>query len=289
MEKQTILERTGSRILTVPGGAAANTIMAAAELGVASAMLGKIGNDPDGDFFVQALRNSGASEKCLLVSPDRPTGYCLTLVTPDAERTMRSNLGASLDLAETDAANVDFSGFDWVLLEGYFVNTDFFEAVLKYAHAAKCKIAVDLCSYELAEKFRERFSRLLKEYADLLFANLEEASALTGTSDLNAIAGKLAALTDIAVIKRGASGSLIIAGENQIHVPPAPVKRAVDTTAAGDYYAAGFFYGLMRKLPLAKCGYAGSLTSAAIVQHPGTKLTEHQWNQLKHILEQECK
>ncbi len=289
-EKQLILSHADGEILRFPGGAAANTVMAAAELGIASGIFGKVGSDADGEFFKCALQNSGASGNFLLTSPEKPTGYCLTLVTPDAERTMRSNLGASLDISETEAAEVDFSGIEWVLLEGYFVNTACFETCLKRARNTGCKIAVDICSFELAEKFRVRFVDLLSQYADLLFANFEEAAALTQCENLQEIVTKLSTVTDIAVVKCGANGSTVAHNGEMLNIPPAPINRCVvDTTAAGDYYAAGFFYGLLQNMPLEKCGYAGSLVSAEIVQQTGTKLSKEQWNKLKHILEQECK
>ncbi len=283
--KEQILRHISSPVFKVAGGAAANTVMAAAELGVTTSLFGKTGNDENSVFFREAMNGSGASAADLLISETMPTGYCLTLVTPDAERTMRSNLGASLDVSPQDAENFDFSRFQWVLAEGYFIDTGFFEAVLESAKAAGCKVAVDLCSFELAGKYRERFIRLLTRYADLLFANFDEAAALTEEKNSAGIMGCLKNILPAAALKLGSDGSMVYADGKCHTVPAAPVKRVLDTTAAGDYYAAGFFYGVSRNMPWEKCGRAGSLAAAEIVAHTGTKLKQERWDKLKLHLE----
>ncbi len=283
-DKEYLSQNMATPFYRVAGGAAANTVMAAAELGVSASLFGKLGNDENGSIFRDAMRKSGASDADLLTDPAMPTGYCLTLVTPDAERTMRSNLAASANISVADAENFDFSRFQWILLEGYFIGTDFFEKCMIRAREAGCKIAVDLCSFELAAKFRDRFIMLLKKYAGLLFANSDEASALTGKSAPEDMLDFLNPLLPATALKLGASGSIIDAGNNRYHIPSAPAT-AVDTTAAGDYYAAGFFYGLAKNMAWDKCGYAGSLAAAEIVTHTGTKLPEENWNKLKKYME----
>lgn len=284
-EKDGILDCVTSPVLKVAGGAAANTVMAAAELGVSSSLLGKTGDDENGRFFHAAMRDSGALDTDLLTDNSNATGYCLTLVTPDAERTMRSNLGASLNLLPHEVENFDFSRFQWVLLEGYFVNTEFFERTMALAGRAGCRIAIDLCSFEMAEKFRNRFISLAKKYADLLFANFAEAAALTQKNSTTEIISCLKDFLPAAALKLGASGSIVYAENSCCEIPPAPAEAVVDTTAAGDYYAAGFFYGLAHELPWEKCGCAGSLAAAQIVARSGTKLPEKDWSELKKRLE----
>ena len=284
-ELAALLRKLPRAVHTVAGGAAANTMMAAAELGLSSALLGKLGADEDGAFFRRSLLTSGADDSELRTDPEAGTGCCLVLITPDAERTMRSDLGASTRLTAEETAQCDFSRYDWVLFEGYFVNAGYFEPTLRIAREAGARVAVDLCSCELAARERERFTTLLERYADLVFANRDEAEALTGLSDPEAIASKICGGRRTAAVKLGACGSLVATPDGMTAVPPAPVKQAVDTTAAGDFYAAGFFYGLSKGLPPEKCGYAGSLTAAAIVQRTGTKLDREEWKQLKSKLE----
>lgn len=283
-ERADLLSLLGNQYLTVAGGAAANTIMAAAELGLNTTLLGKVGNDREAEIFRQALLDSGASTSGLLTDSTAATGYCLALVTPDAERTMRSNLGASLHVTPADAEKFDFSAFDWVLLEGYFIGTEFFDAVLDQAIGAGCKIALDLCSFELAEKFRDKFLRVIKKI-DLLFANFEEASALTGVAELESLTAALGNFPGMTALKLGAAGSMVITNNALIKVPAAKTDRVVDTTAAGDYYAAGFFYGLAHDFTPEKCAVAAALTSAEIVRHHGTKLTENIWHNLITAME----
>lgn len=283
-ERADLLSLLDNKYLTVAGGAAANTVIAAAELGLNTALLGKTGIDREAEIFRQALLDSGASTIGLLSDEFAPTGYCLALVTPDAERTMRSNLGASLNVSVSDAENFDFSAFDWVLLEGYFINTAFLDAVLDHAARTGCKIALDLCSFELAEKFRDKFLRVIAR-VDLLFANREEASALTGETDLGKLIGTLGNFPGITALKLGAAGSVVISNDHAVKVPAVKTDRIVDTTAAGDYYAAGFFYGLAHDFTLEKCAAAAAMTAAEIVRHHGTKLNKDIWNKLTTAME----
>ena len=272
-ERSALLAELPEPVLTVPGGAAANTVMAAAELGLETALLGKLGADADGARFRAGLSASGAADRELITAPRGDTGCCIALITPDAERTMRSHLGVSYELTAAEAARCDFSRYDWVLMEGYFAESEMFEPTMRLARAAGCHVAMDVCSYEQAARRRELFHRLLRTYADLIFANADEAAALTGLTAPEAMARQLAGGRRTAVVKLGAAGSLIAVADRLYRIPAAPVEQAVDTTAAGDYYAAGFFYGLSRKLPWEKCGYAGSLTAAAVVRCAGTKLS----------------
>lgn len=284
-EKAALLAACPGSVTISAGGAAANTVMAAAELGLRSALLGKLGSDADGKRFLRDMRASGADVSELRTDPDSGTGYCLALVTPDAERTMRSDLGASLKLTPSEVGQCDFSRYDRVLLEGYFVNTEIFEPVMRQARAAGVGVAVDLCNYELAAACRERFTRLIAQYADMVFANRDEAAALTGEDVPDRMARTLAALCRTAVVKLGADGALIASGNRLEAVPPTRVENAVDTTAAGDYFAAGFFYALARNRSAARCAAAGARCAAEIIQYPGTKLPREAWNKLKADLE----
>ncbi|MCI5778545.1 MAG: adenosine kinase [Lentisphaeria bacterium] len=284
-EKAELLAVCPGPVTVSAGGAAANTVMAASELGVRGALLGKLGCDADGERFLRDMRMAGADVSELRTDPDTATGYCVALVTPDAERTMRSDLGASLNLTPAEVGQCDFSRYDRVLLEGYFVNTDIFEPVMLRARAAGVGVAVDLCNYELVTAGRERFTRLIARYADMVFANRDEAAALTGKKEPDPMARALAKICRTAVVKLGADGA-IIASENRLEaVPPVRVGRVVDTTAAGDYFAAGFFYALGRGRSAARCGAAGARCAAEIIQYPGTKLPREAWNKLKAELE----
>lgn len=272
--------RYGKNICRTPGGSAANTVRALSYLGGEAALFGKTGCDEDGDFFRSRLRASGADDSLLLTTKNNDTGYCLSLVTPDAERTMLSNLGASLDITE-DELQIPFGDFDHLLLEGYLACETWSIPLLQKAKAAGIPIALDLNNFELVRKKREHFQYLVDNYVDLLFANEEEIKALLGTADIDGIEKKLN--LQQAVIKLGKNGSLLIIpplGKVTL-IPPAPAESVKDTTGAGDFYAAGYFFGQSKGLPPEKSCKLGALCASEIISCTGTELNEAQWNNLK--------
>ncbi len=283
-ERDRVLSQAEKAPFKSAGGAAANTVMALAELGVETAHFGKIGNDENGRFFRKELIFSGASDKWIFTDEAISSGYCLTLITPDAERTMRSNLGASLNISREDLQKCDFAECRWVIAEGYFINEPWITGMVAEARQSGCRVALDLSSFELAEKHRDKFFQLINSSVDLLFANKEEFEALCG-KDSDIIAKLLSFPCERAVVKLGANGAIVREKECLWTIKAPKVDNVIDTTAAGDYFAAGFFWGLAHDLPLEKCGIAGALTAAEIVKVSGTKLDKKSWIELKKILE----
>ena len=277
-----LLESSGTAPRKVPGGSAGNTLFALAKMGVPCAMLGKLGADPAGDFYRAEFRHNGGDDSFFVVTRDAPTGTCLSLVTPDAERTMRSALGASLQLTCDEVRSKDYSSFDLVFIEGYMLFSSVFDALLDSVRAAGCRIGFDLASFEVAGLFREKLlNTVLPDYVDLLFANEEEAAALLGGDDDPAVmAEKLNSMCETVVVKSGVRGSVIRRGNETVKVPAFVVPDPVDTTAAGDLYAAGFLRGLAAGAPLDRCGRLGARTSAEVVKVFGSVLSEESWEKV---------
>lgn len=273
-----------NQILRTPGGAAANTVCALGRLGVRTAFFGKTGVDEDGEYFRCELKNSGVSPDFLLSSPG-PTGYCLSLVTPDAERTMRSNLGVSVQISADDIAGCCWQKCRWLLTEGYMLAIPGFEKIFGSAKSAGCCTALDLSSIEIARNSRDTLPELLEKSIDLLFCNADEAAALTGTDDPERNVEYLSTLCGMTALKLGAAGSLVKRrNEPAFRVEPYSFGAAVDTTAAGDHYAAGFFYGLAKGETPDKCGFYGSVLGGAAAAVPGSRIPESIWNRIVEII-----
>jgi len=209
-----------------------------------------------------------------------PNGHCLSLVTPDGERTMRTDLGAAMGLAPEEISAEDFVGCTHAHIEGYLLfNEDLMNAVLNAAKDAGCTISVDLASFEVVNATKPILPNILRDYVDIVFANEEEAAAYTGKEDdFEGMARELAELCQVAAVKIGAKGSYIAADGNVIKAEPVLAPKVVDTTGAGDLWAAGFLYGWTQKRPLEECAKIGSMLGAAVVQERGSVLPEDVWN-----------
>ena len=239
-DRSRIFAALEKRILRTPGGAAANTVCALGRAGVTAAFFGKTGLDEDGEYFRNELKKCGVSPDFLLAGEGK-TGYCVSLVTPDAERTMRSNLGVSTEIVRAELENCRWQDCCWLLTEGYMLAIPGFEMIFDLAKDAGCSTALDISSIEIARKSRESLPELLKKSVDLIFCNADEAAALTGISDPDVNAGYLADLCGMAAVKLGAAGSLVKRrGGETVFIEPCSFGPAVDTTAAGDTFT-GFF------------------------------------------------
>ena len=276
-ERRRIFSAAAAPVQRTPGGAAANTISALGKLQLETAFLGKLGNDDDGNFFRQEMAGCGVSTEYLIFSAGE-TGYCISLVTPDAERTMRSNLGISTNLSAADWQKCDFTRFSWLLAEGYMLQIAGFEDIFACAHRGNCSVALDLSSIEIARQKRETLPGILENHIDMVLCNSDEAAALTGESDPEKNLRYLAGLCRIAIVKLGKDGSLIMCGNDDvIRIPVCDCGVAVDTTAAGDHYAAGIFYGLSRGFTMEKCGWCGSILGGAAAAVKTSRLTREMW------------
>ncbi len=265
------------------GGSSGNTTFALAELGARTAFLGKIGNDSYGSFYREAFVNAGGDGSRFKVG-DQANGRCVSLITPDSERTMRTDLGAAMTLAPDEVKAEDFAKVKHVHVEGYLLfNRDLMLAVLKQAKAAGCTISLDLASFEVVEASRDSLPEILSEYIDLVFANEDEAKAFAqdSISKPEAHAELLAKYVDVAAVKVGKDGAWIAADGKVVHTQAIQGINAVDTTGAGDYWAAGFLFGRLRGRTPEVCAHYGALLGAAVVSTIGAKLPAETWNALR--------
>jgi sugar/nucleoside kinase (ribokinase family) len=266
------------------GGAASNTTVGAANLGIRSAFIGSCGTDAFGDFYQQALSEQGCEPR-LVRHADLPTGRVLSLVTPDAERTMRTCLGAAAALDPAVFTPEIFSGARLIMLEGYTLfNVELTRAIARAAKEAGCELALDLASFEVVEANREVLRELLDGFVDLVFANQDEAKAWNPAGAEAALAD-LSRQVPIAVVKLGKDGALISGPSGSAIRIEAELVEAIDTTGAGDCWAAGFLAGYLRRLPLAQCGRLGALAGAAVVQVAGAQVPREEWLGIKGYLD----
>ena len=268
-----------------PGGSAGNTVFAAAHLGLRTTFIGKVGSDSGGSFYRERLSELGGDASRFKVG-DIPNGRCLSLITPDSERTLRTDLGAAATLSPEEITPADFVGCSHAHVEGYLLfNPELMMAVLRSAREANCNISLDLASFEVVEAARDRLPGMLKEFVHLVFANEEEAEAFCGSGGTPADhAVELARYCDIAVVKVGAKGAWIARGTEAVHYPAIPGIKAVDTTGAGDYWAAGFLTGRLHGKPLEICAAMGARLGGEIVQVIGAELPDQKWEQIRSDL-----
>ena len=280
-----LIARLPEKLSRAPGGAAGNTIFALANFGVPVAMLSKVGEDAEGVFYRRKLEELGGRAE-FFTDANAGTGRCLSLVTPDSERTMRSELGASQLLTAEEVAAFDFSPYTHVYVEGYMLFLPgVVQTALRRAKAAGCRIGMDLASFEVVKFFRGEVEALLREYVDLVFANEDEAAALLSDSLAEeAAARKLGEFCEVAALKLGPRGSLICRNGRLTRIAIEPVE-ALDTTAAGDSWAAGFLYGELCGLDDAEAGRIGSLVSAEVVQVMGSELPPERWQEIRQKLQ----
>ncbi len=259
------------------GGSAANTIHGLAHLGVETAFIGKVGKDVYGYIFENDLKKNGI--KPILFKGVAETGRAIAFITPDSERTFTTYLGSAIELTANELNDSLFKGYDFFHVEGYMVqNQELTLKALQLAKANHLKISLDLASYNIVNANRTFLEEVISKYVDIIFANEEEAHALTGL-DANIAVFHLASMCEIAVVKLGANGSIIKKSEHYCKINAVPAN-AVDTTGAGDLYAAGFLFGLAQELPLNKCGDLGSMISSKVVETIGAKLDRSEWDVL---------
>ena len=259
-------------------GSACNTLLALSHLDAPTGMIGKIGDDENGRFFASYFAQRGISTR--LLHDSRPTGVASTFITPDGQRTFGTYLGAAARLTADELQQAWFEGYDYFYIEGYLVqNHDLVLRAIELAHAAGCEVCLDLASYNIVEADLD-FFRALMPSIDIVFANEQEAQALTGL-EARAALDALAATCHIAVVKIGKHGVWACHGTEVAHCPARDVPVVVDTTAAGDYFAAGFMHALAAGEPLATCIARGSLLAGHIIEVVGTELPDATWQQLR--------
>ena len=284
-------ERRMSKIMSqltherATGGSASNAILALSHLQSGVGFVGNVGDDRNGRFFADTLARVGVEGR--LTKEDKPTGTANTFITPDGERTFATYLGAAACMRPEHITGALFAGYDMVHVEGYLVGVPgLLEKVLRTAKETGLRISVDLSSYNVVQAYLEEMHDLVENYVDIVFANEEEAEAFTGEKDPLLAARQIAELCELAVVKMGSAGS----GVMQKTVCREPVTVAshhvevVDTTAAGDFFAAGFLYGCGKDLPLRECLQCGTELATAVIQVIGTRVTDEAWASLQRYM-----
>jgi sugar/nucleoside kinase (ribokinase family) len=272
---EAIYDAMGPAVET-SGGSAANTIVGLASLGARGAFIGKVKDDLLGRAFTHDIRAAGVTF-ATPPAPDGPsTGRCYVLVTPDGERTMNTYLGAAQDLrpADIDAEMIADSAVTY--LEGYLWDPkhakEAFVKAAKIAHEAGRRVALSLSDAFCVDRWRDEFLQLMRSRTvDLIFANEAELHSLYQTADFDTAVASLRKDMAVAVVTRSAHGCLVIGPDGAEAVPAFPVDRVVDTTGAGDLFAAGFLFGLVRGADDRTCGRLGALAAGEVIQHLGAR------------------
>ena len=261
------------------GGSAANTIRAMARLGTKTAFIGKVGEDTTGDFYEQALRNLGITP--YILRSEHKSGKCVALVSSDGERTFVTHLGAALDLTAEEIDGTILDSYDYLYIEGYLVQDhDLIRKTIEQAKEHGLKVAIDLASFNVVEENRDFLRDIVERYVDILFANEDEARAFSGEREPINSLQYISKMCELAVVKIGTRGALIKRGEELVHVGIMAAAKRVDTTGAGDFYAAGFMAGLCEGLTLRQCGSMGAIAAGKVIEIVGTTLSEEAWSEI---------
>ena len=278
-----ILGRIGEFNKTeVSGGSAANTICGLAALGVETAFIGKVGKDRLGEIFEKDLVRNGI--KPMLLHSDNETGHALALVSPDSERTFATCLGAAVELTPDDLTSEMFEGYTHFYIEGYLVqHRELIRRAVELALENNLDVLLDLASFNVVERNLNFLQTLVKEYSTVVFANAEEARAYSKGKDTEDSLAELAKDCWIAVVKTGKDGSLIQNGQ-QIFKVPATNVNSIDTTGAGDLYAAGFLYGMLNGANLPVCGEIGSILAGKVIEVFGAKIPDETWTEIRETV-----
>ena len=252
------------------GGAAANTAVGVALLGGNAHFVGKVADDQLGKVFTHDIRAVGVGFEVPPAAAGS-TGRCLVMVTPDAQRTMSTSLGVAGDLAPEDLDEELLRSASWVFLEGYFWDPPLARASLIESARVASAVAFSLADPLLVQRHHQDLWDFCEANVDLLFGNEEEILALGASNNLAEAISKVRVLCDTLVVTRSAKGSIVISPDGEVPVPAAPVREVVDTTGAGDLYAAGFLVGRCRGLDARACAELGGRAAAVVVQQIGAR------------------
>ncbi|MFH2219559.1 MAG: adenosine kinase [Pseudomonadota bacterium] len=279
------VSHASKRPAVIPGGSACNTVIGIGKLGGRARFVGKCGSGDMGLFFESGLKSNNV-EPALLKSAS-PTGRVLSIITPDAERSMLTYLGASSEMVPEEMTSRNFEDAAIVHVEGYLLfNTDLIFETLRSAKSAGALVSLDLASFTVVEASKSYLEKLVDEFVDILIANEDEALAYTGYTDEIKAVEKLCEKVDIGVLKVGPRGSYIARSGRVMKIEPKGTGAAIDTTGAGDLWASGFLFGLANGYPLEKCGELGSICGYEVCQVVGTKIPEDAWQRIRKTLEE---
>ena len=257
------------------GGSAGNTMAGFASFGGKGGFIGKVADDELGKIFQHDLKSMGIQFDTQPLIMGAKTGRCLILVTPDAQRTMNTFLGASVELNEEDVDVDLIANAQVTYLEGYLFDREqakqAFIAAAEAAHNAGHRVALTLSDPFCVDRHRSDFLRLVESHVDILFANEEEIKSLFMQDNFDDAASAVSEHVEIAALTRGEKGAVIRADGQSIEIPAAPVNEVIDTTGAGDQFAAGFLYGFTSGKTVETCGKLGALAAAEVIGHMGPR------------------
>jgi sugar/nucleoside kinase (ribokinase family) len=277
------IETSGCQKRKASGGSAANTIHGLSHLGVKTSFIGKIGTDEMGRFFKKDMQMNGINP--ILYNSHTDTGRSVAMISPDSERTFATYLGAAIELSVDDITLDIFKGYNFFYIEGYLVqNTQLIEKALRLSKHAGLRTCLDLASYNIVEANKVFLNSIINNYVDIVFANEDEARALTGKEPAEAVIS-LSNMCEIAVVKTGPKGSLIKSDKNLVKIE-AIAAHVKDTTGAGDLYAAGFLYGLGKGFGIEKSGEIGTLLASKVIEHIGAKMDDSTWEIVRSEIRQ---
>ena len=277
------LSQTTAKPVIVPGGSACNTVVGVSKLGGRARFVGKCGSGEMGRFFKAGLIKHNV-EPALFFSSS-PTGRVLSIITPDAQRSMFTYLGASSETHPDEVFSGCFNNAAIVHIEGYLLfNPDLIIATLKAARQSKARISLDLASFTVVQDSRDILENIVNDYVDILIANEDEARAFTGYSEEMKAIEALAKKAEISVLKLGQRGSFIAHNGQIIKIKPMGDGTAVDTTGAGDLWASGLLFGLVNGFSLEKCGQLGSACGYEVCQIIGATIPDAGWERIKKLI-----
>jgi sugar/nucleoside kinase (ribokinase family) len=276
---RNIIEKTKNfQRAIASGGSAANTIHGLARLGIETGFIGKIGKDEMGKYFKADMEKNNI--KTYLLEGTSDSGVAVALVSPDGERTFAVHLGAAIELITEDLSPSFFKGYDLLHIEGYLLqNYSLIETACDMAKKNGLKVSLDLASFNVVEAHRDFLTYISKEFADIIFANEDEAKAMTGHDPEEAV-NHIAQWCDVAIVKIGKEGSLIKTGGELFKIN-SEKANVIDTTGAGDLYAAGFIFGLLNEISINECGRIGSLLGKHVIEQIGAKISDNDWETIK--------
>jgi sugar/nucleoside kinase (ribokinase family) len=267
----------------VPGGSACNTIVGVARLGHSAHFVGKRGNDEAGAFFEKALCDGGVIP--VLGQSATPTGRVVSVITPDAQRTMFTSLGASSETLPSELSADKFKGASIIHIEGYLLfNRDLFFAALNAARDAGALVSLDLASFTVVDACRDMIYDAVSEYVDILIANEDEARAYTGISNEDEALELLSRDATLAVLKQGKRGAIIKVDGKKYQIPISGSGEALDTTGAGDLWAAGFLTGLVSGFTVEKCGALAAACGGEVCRVIGAHIPDDGWDRIRKVI-----
>jgi sugar/nucleoside kinase (ribokinase family) len=274
-ERAVHLYRALGSAVEMSGGSAANTMCGVASLGGRAAYIGKVSEDDLGKVFGHDLHAVGVAFRPGAPSADTPTGRCIIVVTPDAQRTMNTYLGVSSMLCADDLDEGAIADGDVLYMEGYLFDRDDAKAAFRraadVAHAAGRRVSLTLSDSFCVDRHRDDFRQLVRERVDILFGNEDELRALYQVESLDDAIEAVRRDCPLVAVTTGAEGSFVVTPDGTVKVAAEPVERVLDTTGAGDLYAAGFLFGLTSGKSLADCARLGSIAAAEVISHVGPR------------------